>query len=101
MLPELQQARGETDSYDDLVFIMKSFPKLPPPPENPSVTDLLGLSEEDLASVWDRFQFSIAKRNIYSEKINPRPFNNAREFCQLVHHFGPLLFVLPSCENYI
>ena len=58
----------EKDTFADLVLMLKSIPKLENPRlENPSVTELLGLSEEDLGSVWDRFQFSISKRNIYSQ----------------------------------
>ena len=67
MLPELEPGRVDRETFSDLVNIIKSLPKLRPPSENPSVTDLLGLSEEELGSVWDRFQFSIAKRNVYSE----------------------------------
>ena len=85
MLTALRKGREETDSYDDLLSIMKSIPERRPSPENPSVTDLLGLSEEDLGSVWDRFQFSISKRSIYSE--------NSEDISQLLDNMKTLPIV--------
>ena len=92
-MTELRKGRLETDSYEDLVFIMKSIPKRRLRPENPSVTDLLGLSEEDLGSVWDRFQFSISKRNIYSE--------NSGDISQLLDNMKTLPIVgRKYCQDY-
>ena len=66
-MTEKHDGGQEKDTFADLVLMLKSSHKLENPRlENPSVTELLGLSEEDLGSVWDRFQFSISKRNIYS-----------------------------------
>ena len=68
MVTDRHDGGQEKDTFADLVLMLKSIPKLENPRlENPSVTELLGLSEEDLGSVWDRFQFSISKRNIYSQ----------------------------------
>ena len=73
----------EKDTFADLVLMLKSLPKLETPRlENPSVTELLGLSEEDLGSVWDRFQFSISKRNIYS--------HNSEDISQLLEKMQTL-----------
>ena len=59
------------DPYEDLVRISKSFsntnPKLVPVPQNPSISELLTLSDADVATAWEKFQFSISKREMYSE----------------------------------
>ena len=38
---------------------------------NPSITEILEVSEDDVLSVWDRFQFSISQREMYSENSEP------------------------------
>ena len=83
----------ERESYDDLVSIMKSIPKLRQRSENPSIKDVLGLSQEDLGSVWDRFQFSISKRSIYSE--------NSEDISQLLDNMKTLPIVgRKYCQDY-
>ena len=85
MLGRLRKEGVERESYDDLVSIMKSIPKLRQRSENPSIKDVLGLSQEDLGSVWDRFQFSISKRHIYSK--------NSEDIEQLLNNMKTLPIV--------
>ena len=33
--------------------------------KNPSVTDILSLTDEDVGTVWEKFQFGISKREMY------------------------------------
>ena len=47
---------------------MKSITKKSPASPNPSITDILEISPDDILSVWDKFQFSISKREMYSER---------------------------------
>ena len=47
------------------------MPKKRPVLPNPSITEILGVSEDDVLSVWDRFQFSISQREMYSENSEP------------------------------
>lgn len=47
------------------------MPKKRPVLPNPSITEILEVSEDDVLSVWDRFQFSISQREMYSENSEP------------------------------
>ena len=43
------------------------MPRIPPVLKDPSVSELLDMTEEDTQSVWDRFQYSISKREMYKD----------------------------------
>ena len=47
------------------------MPKKRPVLPNPSITEILEVSEDDVLSVWDKFQFSISQREMYSENSEP------------------------------
>lgn len=47
------------------------MPKKRPVLPNPSITEILEVGEDDVLSVWDRFQFSISQREMYSENSEP------------------------------
>jgi len=57
----------EKESFDDLVSVVKTIPKLHPDVKNPSISEMLDMTEDELLSVWDRFQFSISKREMYQD----------------------------------
>jgi len=49
--------------------------------KNPSVTEILSLTDEDVSTVWEKFQFGISKREmygIYSKVVQP-VLDNMRE----------------------
>jgi len=55
------------DAFTDLEKVMKTMsinPKLAVY-KNPSVTDILSLTDEDVGTVWEKFQFGISKREMY------------------------------------
>ena len=61
------------------------MPKKRPVLPNPSITEIPEVSEDDVLSVWDRFQFSISQREMYSE--------NSEDIDQLLENMNTLPIV--------
>ena len=63
------QENVEKDLFEDLARVLKtikSSPKFQSAKRSPSVLELLSLEAKDVGSVWERFQFSITKAEMYS-----------------------------------
>ena len=63
------QENVEKDLFEDLARVLKtikSSPKFQSAKRSPSVLELLSLEAKDVDSVWERFQFSITKAEMYS-----------------------------------
>ena len=58
------------DAFADLESVLKLLSVNPKHAvyKNPSVTDILSLTEEDVGNVWEKFQFGISKREMYNIK---------------------------------
>jgi len=58
------------DAFADLESVLKLLSVNPKHAvyKNPSVTDILSLTEEDVGTVWEKFQFGISKREMYNIK---------------------------------
>jgi len=77
------QDKVQKDSFEDLQLVLKKFPVNPKLSvyKNPSVTEILSLTDEDVSTVWEKFQFGISKREmygIYSKVVQP-VLDNMRE----------------------
>ena len=62
------QENVEKDLFEDLARVLKtikSSPKFQSAKRSPSVLELLSLEAKDVGSVWERFQFSITKAEMY------------------------------------
>ena len=75
--------QAQKDLFEDLQLILKKFPVNPKLSvyKNPSVTEILSLTDEDVSTVWEKFQFGISKREmygIYSKVVQP-VLDNMRE----------------------
>ena len=65
------QRSDRKDPYDDLsqvIKLMRLNSKHLNTEKNPSISDLLSLSASDVSTVWEKFQFSISKREMYDER---------------------------------
>jgi len=59
----------QKDPYEDIARVLKSLaknPKLHKAHKNPSISKVLSLTEDDITTVWEEFQFGISKREMYS-----------------------------------
>ena len=63
------QETKQKDPYEDILRAIKSLaknPKLHKSHKNPSISKVLSLTEDDITTVWEEFQFGISKREMYS-----------------------------------
>ena len=63
------QETKQKDPYEDILRAIKSLaknPKLHKSQKNPSISKVLSLTEDDITTVWEEFQFAISKREMYS-----------------------------------
>ena len=63
------QETKKKDPYEDILQAVKSLaknPKLHKAHKNPSISKVLSLTEDDITTVWEEFQFAISKQEMYS-----------------------------------
>ena len=112
----LLQETKKKDPYEDILQAVKSLaknPKLHKAHKNPSISKVLSLTEDDITTVWEEFQFAISKQEMYSRDSpaiqpvldNMRKLSIVGENRELKHFFSRInervfIYIFDSAQEW-
>ena len=110
------QETKKKDPYEDILQAVKSLaknPKLHKAHKNPSISKVLSLTEDDITTVWEEFQFAISKQEMYSRDSpaiqpvldNMRKLSIVGENRELKHFFSRInervfIYIFDSAQEW-